>query len=184
MTSTFGPGIFTPSWGERFSAAADAAWGHAGIEEELPSEEHDGLAVPGPIDLGGGFTLVFNPEAFRKIMHTAEITAQVEERAAAITEEANRLAITVGARYAYTVSNRPENIRARARVRPDNYKAVVDDEYHETLLKALANVGSDPKPVTEPLEDNQSLEEGDADYAQEPEQEEAPVAPQVEEDEE
>ena len=51
-----------------------------------------------------------------------------------------------GAEYIYTVSNNPQNIRARGRVKPGNAAAHEDDARNSTLLKALASVGSDPHP--------------------------------------
>jgi hypothetical protein len=117
------------------------------LEERNPDEY-----LPDTIDLGGGIKLRINPEAFKMIMHTPEITAQVQARCEAIAEEANRLAIRDGAQYTYQVSNNPDNIRARGRVKPANATAAFDDDENSTLLKALATVGSDPKPEREEQE--------------------------------
>lgn len=103
---------------------------------------------PGEIDLGGGFKLKLVPDMFRQVMHSGGITSAVEQRCQQLTDLCNSLAITAGAVYTYTVSTNPTNIRARGRVKPGNFKAVVDDAAHSTLLKALASVGSDPIPVS------------------------------------
>jgi hypothetical protein len=124
-----------------------AAWGEgAAAAGEVASVTEGGF--PGEIDLGGGFKLKLVPDMFRQIMHTAGMTAAVQARCEELTNLCNELAITAGAVYTYTVSTNPNNIRARGRVRPGNFKAVVDDAAHSTLLKALASVGSDPIPVS------------------------------------
>lgn len=127
-----------------------AAWGEgeaAGAAAESVTSVTEG-GFPGEIDLGGGFKLKLVPDMFRRIMHTASMTAAVEQRCQQLTDVCNDLAITAGAVYIYTVSTNPTNIRARGRVKPGNFKAVVDDAAHSTLLKALASVGSDPISVS------------------------------------
>lgn len=124
-----------------------AAWGEgAAAAAEVASVTEGGF--PGEIDLGGGFKLKLVPDMFRQIMHTATMRSAVQARCEELTNACNELAITAGAVYTYTVSTNPTNIRARGRVRPGNFKAVVDDAAHSTMLKALAQVGSDPIPVS------------------------------------
>lgn len=124
-----------------------AAWGEGeAAAGEVASVTEGGF--PGEIDLGGGFKLKLVPDMFRQVMHSTRITAAVQARCEELTDLCNSLAITAGAVYTYTVSTNPNNIRARGRVRPGNFKARVDDAAHSTLLKALAQVGSDPIPVS------------------------------------
>ena len=123
-------------------------------------EGDDGSVDDGPggetlgneIDLGGGIKLRIHPEVFRLIMHTPEITARVAHRCAQMCESANNQAVIEGAEYIFVVSNNPANIRARGRVKPGNIKAREDDARNSTLLKALAEVGSDPYPTYEDAE--------------------------------
>lgn len=117
---------------------------HQEVHEDIEPEEHEGL--PDHIDLGGGMKLVISPDAFRTIMHTPEITALVEERCQNICDAANSAAVKDGAEYVYFVSNNQNNIRARGRVKAANIAAKVDDQEHATLLKALEEYPSDPKP--------------------------------------
>jgi hypothetical protein len=135
----------------------------AGLEEKRPDEH-----LPDSIDLGGGIMLRINPEFFKMIMHSPEVTAQVDARCEAIAEEANSIAVRKGAEYGYVVSNNPDNLRARGRVKPLNQTAVFDDDENSTLLKALATVGSDPKPPTEQQEEEERERE-EEEYESEPE---------------
>jgi len=131
------------AWGEGAAATAESSGGMFGFLSE--------------IDLGGGFKLKLSTDMFRQIMHTPSITEAVHERCEELCNACNALAVTPGAIYVYQVSTNPSNIRARGRVKPGNFKAVVDDAAHSTLLKALASVGSDPKPV---VADGSSAAEG------------------------
>ena len=125
-----------------------AAWGEGeSMAGEELSVDYAAEDTSGSIDIGFGMRLVITPDAFKMIMHMPEITAKVTERCEELTAAANSLAVTEDAEYAFVVSNNPDNIRARGRVFPDNFKAVVDDEHHSTLLKALEQVGSDPYPT-------------------------------------
>lgn len=138
MTSSFGD---THEFGD-----GNAAWGDEDGESVDDGENHSSL--PSAIDLGGGMRLVIPPEAFRTIMHTPEITSVTQERCEELADMANSLAVIEGAKYTYSVSNNPENIRARGRVKPANEAAKRDDAENSTLLKALAAVGSDPVPAS------------------------------------
>ena len=134
----FGDFMSMGAWGEGEGGGSESV-------EEGPGSEHSGEVI----ELGGGIRLIIDPDLFRKIMHTPEITAQVAARCEQIADAANELAVVRGAEYTFVVSNRPENIRARGRVKTGNYKSVVDNERNSTLLKALAQVGSDPYPSTD-----------------------------------
>lgn len=129
----FDPGS---SWGE------DPGTGN----ESEPSSDPGGESSYGDIDLGGGIKLRIPPEFFRIIMHSPQITAAVAQRCEEIASTANSMAVLPEAEYEVYVSNNPENIRARGRVKTANYKARVDNSLNSTLLKALASVGSDPYP--------------------------------------
>jgi hypothetical protein len=158
-------------------AASAAAWGEASGEDNI-DDGPGGESMPSEIDLGGGIKLKIAPDMFRQIMHSPEITSGVQQRCQEISDTANGMAITEGAVYTFQVSNNSDNIRARGRVKPGNYKAVIDDEYHDTLLKALESVGSDPYP-TYSSDSPEGPEEGgpDADSeAEEPAEEEGAAA--------
>jgi hypothetical protein len=137
-----------PAWGGGEKLFYTAEGGEIVLvhEGELELEQRSDEHMPGEIPLGGGVNLRINPEYFRMIMHTPEITAMVDQRCEEITQEANSLAIKDGAEYVYQVSNNTENIRARGRVKPGNEAAKIDDDENATLLHALATVGSDPLP--------------------------------------
>jgi hypothetical protein len=116
-------------------------------EGELELEQRSDESMPPFFDLGGGIYLRINREWFRKLMHTPEITAEVDRRCEAIATAANGIAVKEGAEYVYQVSNNENNIRARGRVKPGNEAARIDDDLNSTLLKALGTVGSDPLPA-------------------------------------
>ena len=127
--------------------------------ETGPGSEPSGGEV---INLGGGIRLMIHPDVFRKIMHTPEITARVAERCKAISDAANELSIVRGARYKFTVSDNPENIRARGRVKTGNIKAQEDNAQNSTLLKALAQVGPTDRGDPYPTHDTSGPEPGEA----------------------
>lgn len=119
------------------------SWG----EPDTNDLEHpDGEHLPNTIDLGDGMVLHIDQAALRRAMNSPEVKAQVNARGRALATEANSLAETPGAVYKYVPSDHPNNRRARGRVTTANYQAQVDDAHHSTLLKALSNIGSDPKP--------------------------------------
>jgi hypothetical protein len=136
----------THSFGDHTEFGDHAEWGEAGHGEDVEEETSHSATLPREIPLGGGMKLVISPDAFRSIMHTPEIEAQVQQRCQELVEMANALAVEEGAVYIQFVSNNPDNIRARGRVKPGNEAAKRDDAIHGTLLKALASVGSDPLP--------------------------------------
>jgi hypothetical protein len=78
-------------------------------------------------------------------MNSPKVRAQVDERGRQVAAAANAMAVTKGAVYEYQPSTHPDNKRARGKVRAANFKAVVDNRAHSTLLKAAA-AHSDPKP--------------------------------------
>jgi hypothetical protein len=144
------------------------AWGdEPDISDELSAfDQQPDEMLRADIVIGLGIKLKIAPDAFRRIMHTTVITAMVAERCEELADTANALAVINGARYTYVVSNRPENIRARGRVRPDNYLAVVDDAQNSTLLKALSQVGSDPYPSYPRGEDIDTAEHNETDLTE------------------
>ncbi len=96
-----------------------------------------------------------NPEVFRALLHRPEVVAAITQRAQDISDYANDLAEHVGRpdrpdpRYATTIQNRSDSARARARVFPQNYQAVLDDAINSTLLKAMNAYPSDPIPTAQ-----------------------------------
>ena len=91
-----------------------AAWGDP-IDHPIVPEESESL--PAEIDLGGGFKLRLAPDAFRKIMHSPQITAAVQQRGEAIGNYANATVITEGAQYEFVMSTNPDTTRTRT-IRP------------------------------------------------------------------
>jgi hypothetical protein len=145
--------FFGPSWGGE--SEYDPHERQYGAEEgsivlehegELALERRSGESMPVSWDLGGGIVLRINPDYFRMIMHSPEVTAMVDQRCEELCNEANSIKIIDAAEYVYQVSNNQSNIRARGRVKTGNYAARVDNNENGTLLKALATVGSDPLP--------------------------------------
>jgi hypothetical protein len=166
MTEMFGEE--GEAWGELTSYDAFA---ESAADEGMGAAPGEPSSFPTSIEIAPGMRLVINPRAFRDMMHDPEIVARVAQRAADIADTANDLAVIEGAEYEYVVSNRPENIRARARVRPANAKAYEDDLHNSTLLKALATVGSDPYPwgvSEEGAWQYTGFDEGHADVESEP----------------
>lgn len=147
----FGPGG-GPSWGggpQKTFYTVEGGEIVLAHEGELEIEPHGSESLPFEIPVvgyEGQIVLRIHPEYFRMIMHSPEVTAQVDQRCEEITDVANSLAVKEGAEYYYFVSNNPANIRARGRVKPANEAAKIDDDINSTLLKALASVGSDPLP--------------------------------------
>ena len=113
-------------------------------EADLEPEEPESINTE--ITLIPGVKWVISPEWFKILMHSPQITAQVEERCSVLAETANSMAVIDTADYTYYVSNNSENIRARGRVKTGNHAAREDNAAHSTLMKALASVGSDPLP--------------------------------------
>jgi hypothetical protein len=98
------------------------------------------------LDLGGGNAIQISPKDIQRILHSSPVVAGVTARAQHCMGIANDLAVTSGAEYDMVVQNRSDTTRCRATVFAANFKAVVDDVYHSTLLKAAAQTGSDPRP--------------------------------------
>jgi hypothetical protein len=121
------------------AGAESAAEGSAAAEEEgaeAPGGEHN---------LGNGNSMHFSPEQFKALLHSSAAVAAILDRGQKCAEIANGMAITKGAKYAVSLQNKPDTSRARAAVYAANFKAVVDELNHSTLLKAAAQTGSDPK---------------------------------------
>lgn len=147
MTASLGAaiaGAIARGVGGSASAARGARAGFALAEflHEADQSESRGGRI---IDLGNGMKYVPNEEAKRKLLHHPAVVAAITAKAEQMARYANNLSITEDAEYGVTVQNNPETTRARARVRPMNYEAMVDDAYHSTLLKTLAAFPSDPK---------------------------------------
>lgn len=105
----------------------------------------------GRIDLGNGHSLELHPDAIRALLHSPEAVAGIRARANAIAKSANEMSKHVGRvgrpdpEYVVEVQNDPRDTRARAKVRPGNVAAVIDNAENQTLLKALDAHPSDPK---------------------------------------
>ncbi len=118
------------------------AWGDAYNDEWAPTS--DEWVPQSSVTVSNGVSVMLNNEVFRKLTHHPAVVAAICERAQQIVDLANTLAVIDGAEYTYTLQNRADTTRARCRVKPGNMAAVIDDNYHGTLIKALNSVGSDP----------------------------------------
>jgi hypothetical protein len=109
-----------------------------GAEEESISEI--------PQEIGDGDHIQLSEEQIRGLLWDDRVIEAITARANEICATANSMAITKGAVYGVTSPTEGAVTRPRANVWTKNYKAVIDDHYHATLLKAAAQFPSDPLP--------------------------------------
>jgi hypothetical protein len=119
--------------------------GESAAEGSEASAEEDLGEPRGEHNLGNGNSMHFSDAQFRALIHGPAVVAAIMDRAQKCAEIANKLAITYGAKYAVKLQNKPDHTRPRAAIYAANFKAVIDEMYHSTLLKAAAQTGSDPK---------------------------------------
>lgn len=86
------------------------------------------------VDLGGGSRLVLND--LSGLENHPAVKQAIEAKAQAAAAYANSIAITKDAHYYVKTRN------GVVGVMPDTYEAVVDDAYHSTILKVLAQGGA------------------------------------------
>jgi hypothetical protein len=130
---------------------AEAGAAEAGAAESTEAAESlDEQAPHGEHDLGNGNSMSMSPEQFKAFMHSPQVVAAIMDRANKCADIADSLAITKGAEYGVSLQNDPSHTRARAAVYAANFKAVVDELNHSTLLKAAAQTGSDPRESISP----------------------------------
>lgn len=133
-------GAEAAGWGDELAA------GEAGEGESLPS---------GTVNLGGGSTMQFSPEAFRQLLHHPLVIEALKARGQAVADTANslmamderavaRLAPDGQPAYTAELHENPYGTRPRVRVMPANMLGIVDDAHHSTLLKSLLANPSDP----------------------------------------
>lgn len=79
----------------------------------------------------GGVHVVLNGRSMREMMKSEYAQALVNEKANAICELANATHTTKGAEY--VVHPRVLEVSAHAFVDPANYRARIDEAYHQTL---------------------------------------------------
>lgn len=139
--------------GAEAGAEAGAAGAEAGAAEGEEAAGEEGIEG-GDHNLKNGHSLHLSQEQFQQLAHSDAVVAAVTDRAQKCCDIANELAVTKDAVYEVRVTN--TGTRARAKVTPGNFKGVVDDAYHDTLLKAAAQTGSDPRiPDTESEEEKE-----------------------------
>jgi hypothetical protein len=126
--------------GTEAASATEAGSAAEELDENAPSGEHN---------LGNGNSMHLSEAQFKALLHSQAAVAAVMDRAGKCADIANSLAITTGARYAVSLQNKPDRSRTRAAVYAANFKAVIDELYHSTLLKAAAQTGSDPRQTSE-----------------------------------
>lgn len=118
------------------------AWGDSYNDEWAPTG--DEWVPQSAVTVSDGVSVMLNNAVFRQLTHHPVVVAAICARAQQIVDLANSLAVVEGAEYTYTLQNRSDTTRARCRVKAGNMAAVIDDNYHGTLIKALNSVGSDP----------------------------------------
>jgi hypothetical protein len=139
---------------------AEAGAAEAGAAESTEAAESlDEQAPHGEHDLGNGNSMHMSEAQFRAMMHNPAVAAALLDRGQKCAEIANSLAITEGAEYAVSLQNDPSHTRARAAVYAANFKAVVDELNHSTLLKAAAQTGSDPRMTAPESREKEPREE-------------------------
>jgi hypothetical protein len=125
---TFGPVNQSQVWG-----AADAHGLHP---------EGEGV-FQGRIKLSEGVEMEVNEEVCKALLYSEEAIEAICNRAQKVVDVANGMAITEDARYLYVLQKGEGHSRPQCLVMPDNFKAVVDDAAHSTLMAAAAAVGSE-----------------------------------------
>lgn len=105
--------------------------------------------ISGELDLGHGHKMHFSNEQFREVLHSESVVEGISNIASRVTDICNSTKVKKRAIYEFIVQNSSDSTRARAFVRPANADAFYDDAVNSTMLKAAAQVPSDPKPTGE-----------------------------------
>jgi hypothetical protein len=127
--------------GETFGPANEAAiWGNADARGLEPEGEG---TIRGKVTLSPGVEMEINEEVCRALLYSGEAIAAIRNRAQAVVDLANSMAITEGATYTYVLQTGEGHSRPQCLVMPDSFKGVVDDAAHDTLMKAAAAIGSE-----------------------------------------
>lgn len=95
-------------------------------------------------DLGNGLYLRVPESVIRGLLRSNEAMSAIQHRAQRVADQANANHLTTGAKYETKLVDNPGYKRPVVFVKPANFKAVIDEQYHSTLLAAAAQVGSDP----------------------------------------
>jgi hypothetical protein len=95
-------------------------------------------------DLGSGTFIRVPEEVIRGLLRRPDAVAAIKERGKKVADLANSNHITKGAEYEAVYVDNPDYKRPTVMVKPANFKGVIDEATHSTLLKAAAQVGSDP----------------------------------------
>lgn len=129
---------------EMFGPDGNEEWGG-----EMEAGDPGGESVSSGVqDLGGGTFMRIPEEAIRGLLRAPEAIAAITHRAKAVVDIANDTHITQDAEYEAVLVDNAGYKRPVVFVKPANFKAVIDEKYHSTLLAAALQVGSDP--LTEP----------------------------------
>jgi hypothetical protein len=93
---------------------------------------------------GGWHAIKISVEGMNHLLKSPQVTRAVEAKTVAMTHYAQDISITENAYYEAKVlyKDHPE-WPARGFVVAENFKAVIDDMYHSTLLKVAAHFPSD-----------------------------------------
>jgi hypothetical protein len=163
MTAAIGPiigalaegGGTAAGLGETFGAATEAdAWGGAVEGDEMES-------IPGhDMDVGGGHSLQLNPEQIAEFLHSDESIAALMELAQMVTNSANDNAQIPDAQYEFIIQTTDGYVTPQALVMAANYRGVLDEAAHSTLLVAAGEFESSETVLTSGValtEDNPTL---------------------------
>ncbi|OBI53590.1 hypothetical protein [Mycobacterium sp. E787] len=159
--ATFGEALGVGTGGEGTFGEQVAGWGLAEGPTNIGDE-----TIPRDIDLGHGHSMTFNTDTMRALLHHPAVVAAITQRAQNICDEANSLAEHIGRpgreapRYDALIQNRSDSTRARARVYPANYQALLDTAKNSTLLKATMAYPSDPIPTSQAAPPDTPVEPG------------------------
>lgn len=93
---------------------------------------------------GGWHALKIRPAGMAALLKSPKVTAAVQAKTEAMTNFAQSISVTKDAYYEAKVLYKDHpHWPARGFVVAENYKAVIDDMYHSTLLKTAAHFPSD-----------------------------------------
>lgn len=110
-----------------------------------PVEGPGGEGMPsGPMDVGNGNFIRVPASVIHDLFRMPGAVAAIKARATAVENLANANHITENAVYESVYVDNTGHDRPMVLVKPANFKAVLDEKWHSTLLAAAAQVGSDP----------------------------------------
>lgn len=124
-----------PPDGEAFGEQT-GGWGDA-VDPEAMDE------IPGhDMDVGGGHSLQLDPKQIAEFLHSDESIAALTQLAEMVSNEATGNAQIPGAEYGYIVQTTEGYVAPQALIMASNYRGVLDEAAHSTLLAAAGQFSS------------------------------------------